>query len=292
MSEPRAGVVKYQMNRVPLTRQDFRELSELIGNLCGIRLVPAKMSLLEGRLSKRLRELGFTSFARYREFLTSPEGLRTEVVRMIDAVTTNKTDFFREPKHFDYLVRVALPTLLSLRPVGSRQGINLWSAGCSTGEEPYSLGMVLAEFGEDLPGFNFSVLATDVSSRALDTAVRAVYEHPRVEPVPLDLRRKYLLRSRNRKANLVRIAPELRLRVRFQRLNFMEENYDITEPMDAVFCRNVLIYFDRATQEKVLRRICRHLVPGGYLFTGHSETLHGLDLPLRHAAATVYRKIG
>lgn len=277
--------------RVPISRNEFRQLSELIRDWCGIRMVPAKMTLLEGRLSKRLRVLGFDSFARYREFLETPEGQRTEMVQMIDAVTTNKTDFFRESKHFGFLVRQALPTVLGSSPSGPRQDFTLWSAGCSTGEEPYSLAMVLAEYAEHSPGLGFSIIATDVSSRTLAIASRAVYDHARVEPVPLELRKKYLLRSRDRLANLVRIAPELRSRVRFQRLNFMEETYDLPDSMDVVFCRNVLIYFDRETQERVLHRICRHLVPGGYLFTGHSETLHGLDLPLRHTAATVYRRV-
>lgn len=276
---------------VVLTDEDFREFSGLISEWCGIRMPPAKRSLLEGRLRKRLAVLGLPSFRRYRQYLMTPEGQREEMTHAIDAITTNKTDFFRELKHFEFLVEEALPNVIRLDPPGSGRRIKIWSAGCATGEEPYTLAMVLSEYAERVPGFSFAILATDVSTRALDIARRGVYDNERVKPVPLELRRKYLMRSRNRRRDLVRITPELRSLIHFHRLNFMDETFNLAEPIHVVFFRNVLIYFDRANQERVASNICRHLIPGGYLFTGHSETLHGLDLPLAWTAATAYRRI-
>ena len=206
---------------------------------------------------------------------------------MINVVTTNKTDFFREPRHFDFLMQSALPELMRLCGSGTR---SIWSAGCSTGEEPYTLAMVLSEFASRNAGFNFSLLATDISTSVLDRAVRGVYKEEKVEAVPLEFRKKYFMRSKDRGKGLVRVAPEVRLLVKFRRLNFLDHDFGLRELQDIIFCRNVIIYFDRPTQEKVLGRLCQHLIPGGYLFMGHSETLSSLDLPLVSVGPMVYRK--
>jgi len=274
-----------------MTDEHFLRLSQFIQDLCGIKLPYAKKSMLEGRLRKRLRALSFDSFEDYCKYLFSPKGTETEYVHMIDVVTTNKTDFFREPAHFEYLSIKAIPELLSKGLAGARRGLNVWSAACSTGEEPYTLAMVLSEFAERCAGFRFSILATDISTHVLQKANSATYDSDRVDPIPMTLRRKYLLRSKNKEKGLVRIAPELRELVRFQRLNLMDEDYGIREPMGIVFCRNVLIYFDRETQERILNRLARQLVSGGFLFVGHSESLLGLDLPLVQSVPTVYRKL-
>ncbi len=274
-----------------LTEKNFNRLRELIYSLCGIKLIPAKKTMLEGRLRKRLRALGINSFDSYCNYLLSDEGMSTESVHMVDVVTTNKTDFFREPDHFDYLSAVVLPDLARSAGAGHGSPLSVWSAGCSTGEEPYTLAMVLSEYGRNHPGFNFRILGTDISTKVLEIARRGIYDHDRISPVPMPLRRKYLLRSRDRTRNLVRIAPELRSLVSFRRLNFMESDFGIREHIDVIFCRNVLIYFDKETQERVLQRFCRHLSRGGYLFTGHSETLQNMRLPLIQATTTVYKKI-
>jgi chemotaxis protein methyltransferase CheR len=273
---------------VRMSDRVFARLSEFIRDSCGITLPPAKKTMLEGRLRKRLRALCIESFERYCEYLFSSSGSQTEFIHMIDAVTTNKTDFFREPDHFDYLLERVLPELAPLHGFGKK--FNVWSAACSTGEEPYTLAMVLSEFAGGCPGLNFSILATDVSTAVLEKARLGIYDHDRVIPIPMKLRKKYLLKSKEKDKGLVRIAPELRNSVRFRRLNFLEEEYGINEPMAIVFCRNVLIYFDRLTQEKLLNRLAQHLMSGGYLFVGHSESLHGMDLPLVQAATTIYRK--
>jgi chemotaxis protein methyltransferase CheR len=273
-----------------MNEAQFRRLGEYIYQVCGIRLNTSKKVMLESRLSKRLKVLGMKSYKDYCEYLFSPEGGDEELVHMIDMVTTNKTDFFREPAHFDFLRRTALPELGRSFGAGTDRKLMIWSAGCSTGEEPYTLSMVLGEYSEMHRGFEFLVLATDISTRVLETARMAVYKEEQVAPVPHDLRRRYLLRGKGQHAGKVRMAPELRERVKFRRLNFMEGDFGMREPLDIVFCRNVIIYFDRPTQERLINRICSHMIPGGYLFMGHSETLNGMNVPLVSVAPTVYRK--
>jgi chemotaxis protein methyltransferase CheR len=269
----------------------FLRLSEQIHGTCGIKMPRVKKTMLEGRLRKRLHTLGMSSFDQYCDYVLSPQGAETEYIHMINSVTTNKTDFFREPGHFDYLSRLALPELVNALGLGVKKRLNVWSAACSTGEEPYTLAMVLSEFAEVCPGFRFSILATDISTKVLAKGKSGTYDHERVDPIPISLRKKYLLRSKDKEKGVVRIAPELRAAVHFQRLNLMDEHYGIREPMGIIFCRNVIIYFDRPTQEKLLYRLSQHLAPGGYLMSGHSETFHGMDLPLAQVSSSIYRRL-
>lgn len=272
-----------------LSGRDFTRLSQLVYQETGIRLGPEKKTMLEARLRRRLRDLSLPCCTSYCEYLFDPDRPREEMLRFIDVVTTNKTDFFREPAHFDFLVRTALPTLAS--SASGERPLLVWSAGCSSGEEPYTLAIVLSEYAEAHPGFRFSILATDISTTVLARAEAGVYANETVEPVPAPLRRKYLMRSRDRQSDRVRIVPELRELIRFRRLNLMDSDYALETPADAIFCRNVLIYFDRPTQEKVLNRLSRCLVPQGYLFVGHSESLHEFDVRLTPVAPAVYRRI-
>jgi chemotaxis protein methyltransferase CheR len=275
-----------------LSRADFLRLSAFIHAECGIKISDAKKVMLEARFQKRLRALGMKTFDDYCAYLFSPEGMEQELYHMIDTVTTNKTDFFREPSHFEFLMRTVLPEMTTLRRCGAEKRLRVWSAGCSTGEEPYTLAMVINEFAQQCPdpGFDWSILATDISTRVLAKARQAVFDRERVTPVPDPLKRKYLLKSRDREKGLVRIVPELRQMVSFRRLNFMDDDFGFREKIDVIFCRNVIIYFDRPTQTRLLNKFCRQMVPGGYLFMGHSETLHGLDVPLVQVIPTVYRK--
>jgi chemotaxis protein methyltransferase CheR len=273
-----------------MSNGDFNRLSEFIHDSCGIKITPAKKVMLESRLAKRLKNLGMGSFRDYFEYLFSPNGMQNELVHMIDVVTTNKTDFFREPAHFSYLVEKAVPGLINLHDAGTGRVLSLWSAGCSTGEEPYTIAMVLNELKEKYREFRYMVLATDISTKVLDIAKLGIYSEDAVGPVPDPLKKKYLMRGKDSLQGMIRIVPELRERVKFRRLNFMEGDFGMREPMDIIFCRNVIIYFDRITQEKLLKRFCGHLLPGGYVFMGHSETLQRMDLPLVPVAPTVYRK--
>lgn len=272
----------------PMSHGEFAHFSEFIYGECGIKMPPSKKTMLEARLQKRLRRLGIGSFSDYAHYLASREGIENELVHLIDVVTTNKTDFFREPAHFEFLTDSVIPTLTADGAL-SHRGFRVWSAGCSSGEEPYTMAMVLAEYGSQHHGFSFGILATDICTTVLETAHMAVYEEEKVEPVPLAMKRKYLLRGKGDHKGLVRIAPEFRGLVKFRRLNFMDDNFGMRESFDVIFCRNVIIYFDRVTQERLINKFCRHLVPGGYLFMGHSETLNGLDVPLVQVASTVYR---
>jgi len=277
---------------LPATMKDreFLRFSAAIYDTVGIKMPPAKKTMLEGRLQKRLRALGIASFEEYGDFVFSKEGHDSELIHLIDVVTTNKTDFFREPAHFDFMTKTALPTILNTREDLLRDPLKIWSAGCSTGEEPYTLAMVLSEFGLGRSDFRSSITASDISTQVLQTAKKAIYPEDRTDPIPLNLKNKYLLRSREKAKSLVRITPLLRSMVTFRRINFMDDDFGVTEKMDIIFCRNVVIYFDKPTQQALMRKFHKQLRPGGYLFIGHSETLSGLDVDFKAVASTVYRK--
>jgi len=286
----KTGHVPVDLTGLRISERDFSRFSQLIYEVCGIRMPLHKRSMLEARLRKRLRTLGLPSYEEYRDYIFSHEGMVEELTNMIDVVTTNKTDFFREPRHFDFLTETALPELIATSGAGVDRPLRVWSAGCSSGEEPYTLAMVLEEFPIVGSKLRYQILATDVSTQVLEKAVLGVYHRDKIEPVPLPLRRKYLLKSRQKEDPRVRINPELRAKVQFRHLNFMDEHYAVNDPQDVIFCRNVIIYFDRPTQEKFLSRLCRCLAPGGYLMMGHSETLSGMTLPVTQLAPAVYRK--
>ncbi|MFV3126204.1 CheR family methyltransferase [Niveispirillum sp. KHB5.9] len=274
-----------------LSARDFRRLARFIQDYSGIKMPDAKKTMVEGRLRKRLAATGCTDLTAYCRYLFDEGGLETETVSLIDVVTTNKTEFFREPEHFRYLADTALPELAEMRRAGPQTLIKCWSAASSIGAEPYTLAMVMADAGARLGGFRSSVLATDISTRVLETAAMAIYPEEMIDPVPLDMRQRHLLRSRQRERGLVRIAPELRRQVQFGRLNLMDASYPAPCDMDIIFCRNILIYFDKPTQQAVLSRLCEHLRPGGYLFLGHSESLAGFGLPVKAVATTVFRRV-
>ena len=270
------------------TPEQFADFQSVITGTLGIKMPPTKKVMLQSRLHRRLRELGLETFGEYHSrFFGDPAHQAEELEHLLNLATTNKTDFFREPEHFDVLVREVLSPWLR-EPSGA--AFNVWCAGCSTGEEAYTLAMVLAEQQGNF-AFDYSIRATDVSTRVLGTAREAVYSADHAAPIPPPLRMKYLLRSRDRAAGLVRIAPELRARVRFGHLNFLSADYGMTEMFDAVFFRNVMIYFDRETQQQVVARICRQLRVGGRLFIAHSETLQGQDLPLRMVGPATYVRL-
>ena len=270
-----------------LSVKDFARLSDFIYSRYGIKMPEAKHIMLQSRLQKRLRALQIPSFEQYVDFVFSPEGAN-EIVHMMDVVSTNKTDFFRESQHFDFLTQSVLPELFEQE----RQSvIKVWRAGCSSGEEPYTLAMVISEYISKHRGCDFSILGSDLSTIVLEKAVTAIYPEDRVDIIPLDLKKKYLLRSKDRTHPTVRIVPELRAKASFMRLNFMDDSYSAPSNFDIIFCRNVLIYFDRPTQEKVINKLCRHLRPGGYFFLGHSESVTGINVPLKQIMPTVFKLI-
>lgn len=274
-----------------MSEHDFRRFSNLIYEECGVKISSTKKTMLTSRLTKRLRLQDITSFSEYYDYVTSRQGRSKELVHMINVVTTNKTDFFREPKHLDFLLKNCLPDLFQSKPMNLLKRLNVWSAGCSSGEEPYTIAMVLKEFFSKQRIGDFSILATDISTRVLETAERGIYPEKIVLPIPPNFKHKFLMRGKNSQKGLFRIVPELRNRVRFERLNLIEGNvFGIKTIMDIIFCRNVIIYFDRQTQIKLFKKFYNQLIPGGYLFIGHSETLNGINDQFVTVAISVYRK--
>ncbi|MDE3166201.1 MAG: chemotaxis protein CheR [Acidobacteriota bacterium] len=272
-----------------IAERDYQELCSLIEAECGIVFTPAKRSMVESRLQRRARALGLGSLAAYCGHLRDREGRERETPHLVDAVTTHKTDFYREPAHFDCLSGQVLPDLVA-GGAGTNRVLSAWSAACSTGEEPYTMAMALSEFARKRNlNLRCRVAGSDISLPVLETARAAVYREAAVAPLPSEYRR-YLLRNRDRASGLVRIAPEIRAMTSFRQVNLMDTGYGFREPMDFVFCRNVMIYFTRPAQAAVLGRISATLRAGGYLFLGHSESLCGLDLPLEQVSATVYRR--
>nr|WP_319493391.1 CheR family methyltransferase [uncultured Desulfobacter sp.] len=271
---------------------DFRRLGDYIHTELGIKMPDAKRGMVESRLRKRLNALNISSYEEYCDYLFSPHGQKNELTFFINQITTNKTDFFRESRQFVFLSQKALPKIVSSISPGGTRKLNVWSAACSRGHEPYTLAMVLAEYAEQHNNIDFCILGTDISTAVLHVAQKAVYAHDEIEPVPMALRKKYFLRSKDRSKNLVRIVPQLRNKVKLLRLNLMSKSYASIEKMDIIFCRNVMIYFEKKTQYQILQRLLTHLRPGGFLFMGHSEVIQHAQFPLKSIETTIYQKDG
>lgn len=272
----------------PLNDSDFTKLSNFIYVNYGIKLPIFKKIMLQSRLASRLKINGMKSYAEYTKYVLSGDANESEIVNMIDLVSTNKTDFYREAAHFDFMKEVVLPNFI----VGdSPQPFKIWSSASSSGEEAYTIAMVISEFIENNRKIDFEILGTDISARILEKAKLGIYPIDRVDVIPISQKKKYLLRSKDQENPMVRIVPNLRAKARFQRLNLMDSSYNVPKDFDIIFCRNVLIYFDRETQEKVINKLCMHLKPGGYFFLGHSESISGIDVPLKLLKPTMFVKI-
>lgn len=274
-----------------LSSIDFQRFAALIGDEIGIRLPPGKRLMIEGRLRKRVRSLGYGTFDEYCTFLFKQNGLAAERPHLINAVTTNKTDFFREPEHFNFLAQHIVPTLASARRAERAPLLKIWSAASSNGAEAYTLAMVLHDLMAARGDFRYVVLGTDISTAVLEQAERAVYPAEMIAPVPPEKQSRYVMHAR--KVGLrpeVRMAPELRRLVRFARLNLMDKSYPFDRDVDVIFLRNVLIYFDKKDQEAVIGRLVDHLRPSGYLVLGHSESMIGTSITMRQVAPAVFQK--
>ncbi len=265
----------------------FERLSQYIIKTYGIKLPLAKRSMLESRLNKKVRTLGMDNYASFVDYIFSDKGRESELFHVVDLITTNKTDFFREPAHFQFLSDTFLPASIHEPRF---QSLKVWSAGCSTGEEPYSLLMVLEEFKRKHVSFNYSMLASDISVRVMQKAHQGIYHADRIEVVPPEWRPVYFLKGKDSHRGLVRIKPVFRSRIAYRRINLMEA-FDTMRlgSWDIIFCRNVLIYFDRVLQEQVIRKLATCLNPGGLLFLGHSESIMGMDMPLKQIRPTIYK---
>ena len=292
MSLPARAALSIDDSEDHMSALDYTRIATLIGDEVGIKLPPAKRLMVEGRLRKRVRSLGLDSFAAYCAYLFKHDGLAAERPFLIDAVTTNKTDFFREAEHFECLEQRLVPDLLALRK-GERQPLlKIWSAASSTGAEAYTLAMVLADLAAQRKDFRFSILGTDISTTVLAQGQRAIYPAEMISPVPQAKQSRYLMFARNPAGRSeVRIVPELRRLVRFARLNLMDQTYPFDTDVDVILLRNVLIYFEKADQEKVILRLVGHLRPGGYLLLGHSESMIGTGITMRQIAPAVFQKV-
>jgi chemotaxis protein methyltransferase CheR len=247
----------------------------------------AKKTMLEGRLRRRVAALGLPDVNAYCDHLFEGGDYETELIHLLNVATTNKTDFFREPAHFDFMTQTALPDLVEQ----GRRSVKIWSAAASIGAEAYTLAMVMEEFRRAERGLDYAILATDICTDVLAQAAAGRFSKAMVDPVPMELRRRYLLQPRDPAAQDVRVAPSLRAKTSFARLNLMDDRYPVDREFDFVFCRNILIYFDKMTQERVLANLCQHIRSGGYLVLGHSETAIGVDLPVRAVVNTIFQKV-
>jgi len=276
-----AGVI---LEGPQLSDAEFFSFCQLVHQHAGIHLTPQKKELVRGRLMKILRQRGISSFRDYyQKVLQDQSGL--ELVHLLDAISTNQTSFWREPGHFEYLAREILPTWRSRGPVQR----TIWSAGCSSGEEPYTLAMVCLDVLEDQDLSRLKILASDINTQVLEQARRGVYPFSRVEPLPEDYRRRFCQRGVGKCEGLVRVKPEVRQFVEFFRLNLMDP-LPFGEELDLIFCRNVMIYFSKQTQAELVKKFYRCLKPGGYLFIGHSESLCGHQNGFHYLRPTIYRK--
>jgi chemotaxis protein methyltransferase CheR len=272
-----------------LTDREFALFQRLIHRQTGIFLPEAKKALVVARLSRRLRTLGLPSFGAYFEVV---ERDRNEHTVMLDSICTNETRFFREPRQFEFLENDVLPRWRQQGEQGLRpKRIRAWSAACSTGEEPYSLAMLLRTHFPLENGWTVEILASDISTKVLAAAREAVWPIERANDIPPDYRRAYMLRGVRGEEGKMRAQPNIRSLVELRRINLNDEQYAVDGPFDLVFCRNVLIYFNRETKAAVINKLARHLSPTGLLFLGHSETLQVGTHALRHAGPTAYARV-
>jgi chemotaxis protein methyltransferase CheR len=272
-----------------LSDADYRFLCELIYERSRIHLGPDKRVLVTSRLAKRLRHHGLTNYADYCDLMRSPKG-EEELQFLIDRISTNHTHFFREQKHFDFLTEVIIPKWQA--ETRRTDPFRIWSAASSTGEEAYSIAVHLAERFCPPESGRWLIEGTDISTRVLEVAQRSIYESDRLAGVGQDILRRHFQRGVNQWSGHLRVKDELRRRVRFQHLNLLEGNYPFDRPFDLIFCRNVMIYFDRPTQETLVRLLAEKLVPGGHLFVGHSESLSGVKHTLKLVKPAIYLKPG
>jgi chemotaxis protein methyltransferase CheR len=271
-----------------LSAEAYRTLAALVYQHSRIRLGPDKQPMLANRLRKRLRALGLTSYEEYGAVLHSAHG-PDEIEQLVDLISTNHTRFFREPEHFTFLTGRVLPELVS-RLAGERSSLRMWSAAASSGEEPYTLALVLAEYFRENPAVEWQIEASDISHRMIEHAEQGIYALDRGHALPPELLRRYFQRGVGAREGTCRVKTELRQRVRFHRVNLFQAEYPVAREQHVIFCRNVMIYFDPASRATLVQKLARHLAPGGFLVIGHSESLLGIRHDLESVRQSVFRK--
>jgi chemotaxis protein methyltransferase CheR len=287
--EPPAADVAAGGGGLLLSRPEFSWFQQRVYREVGIHFKDAKRTMLSARLARRLRALGLADFATYRDHLEHHDPNGAEFAEMVNAVTTNKTEFFREAHHFEFLRSELIPRVRERAGSTGRRRLRIWSSACSTGEEPYSIAMTLREHLGPLQGWDVKILASDIDTRVLATASEGVYQEDKLEALPDGLRARYFQRGKNGSMGLWRARPELRELIDFRRINLNEGTWPLGERFDAIFCRNVIIYFDRPTQIRLFERFAERLEPDGFLFLGHSESLIGVSERFELVRQTVHR---
>lgn len=273
-----------------LSEGEFDQIRALVKQHTGIHLSDQKRSLVLSRLTRRLRSLGLANFTEYIKVLQGP-GAEEELLNMINRITTNKTDFYRENHHFEFMTKTLLPGLVSQAQRTGQKKVRIWSAGCSSGEEPYTLAITLAEFFKNLPGWDYKILATDLDTNMLRKASAGVYDARLLEPVPRDKLNRYFTQNRGDGADTYTVSQKLRDLIIFRKFNLMSPTYPVKVPLDAVFCRNVLIYFTNQDRVRIVTNFHRVIKPGGYMFVGHSESLRQVNELFKYTGTTVYQRI-
>lgn len=276
---------RFDIKLISLSDTEFEKLRDLVFKISGINLASSKKELVVSRFTKRVRTLKLKSFTEYYDLLVSPSGF-SEVQNFINSITTNKTDFFRESHHFDFILSTFIPQVVS----SGKRIVRVWSAACSTGEEPYTIAMVMAKHLVEPHNIPVKIIATDIDTNVLRTAVKGVYESGVLNTVPEEYLKKYFLRGKGESIGLFKIKDEIKKMVTFKQLNFVASDYPINSTFDIIFCRNVIIYFSPETKKMVINRLFRYLNDGGYIMMGHSETLFNMIDGLVYLKNTVYQK--
>ena len=283
-TDARATSISADYRRM-ITDDEFRQLRTLIHRHTGIALSDHKRALVCSRLSRRLRHYQFAHYTQYYELLCHGDPDGVELMEMINAITTNKTDFFREAHHFQFLTEHVFP---EHRKKKTRR-LRLWSAAAATGEEAYTLAITVREAFSDAADWDIKILATDIDTRVLAHAHAGVYTLEQASPIPNTLLRRYFLKGHGDFKNKVCAKPALAALLRFRRLNLLDAPWPMRAPFDVIFCRNVLIYFDKATQHRLLERMAGMLSPNGFLMLGHAEAIHGFDHLYRAVGHSIYQ---
>ncbi len=268
------------------TDEDFRQLAALVSERTGIVLAEHKRQMVYSRLARRLRSLRLKCFADYRALLASPEG-DDETVNFVNAITTNLTSFFREGHHFEHLRKEVFEPMLK-RPASERR-LRIWSAGCSGGQEPYTIAMVVRDVFRNAPAWDIKILATDIDTEMLARGQRGEYPLAEMEKIPVNYRSQNVTMGESPKGPVVRMKDELKEYIHFKRLNLLER-WPMRGPFDVVFCRNVVIYFDKPTQSKLFNRVADLMPPASWLYIGHSENLFNVNDSFKLLGKTIYRK--
>ncbi len=280
------GEIQDFMGFGELADDDFQKLRDFIYKHFGINILPKKKYLLQSRLIKRIKALNLSDYKEYVQYVLH-ENNGDEVYQMLSVVSTNKTDFFREKAHFDFIENTAIPAFSKT----NRLNLKMWSAGCSSGQEAYSLAMLLAEEKQMGAINDFIIYGNDISVKILGMAVKAVYPYHQVKGIPEKYRKKYLLKSKDATNLKIRIVPKIRQKTKFVWLNLVDPAYNLPYDFDVILCRNTLIYFDKVTQEKVVNHLIKHLRPNGFFIIGHSESL--INMKYSHLTSvfpTVFQK--